>query len=258
MDISREATAGKILISIKIIIFRFIAFGNFQRYLSIKKKLLTLAVILKFYEPQSISLLKLFVCKGDYVIDGGANLGAYTETLAKLVGVDGNVIAVEPLKLLIPQLLKVNKKYRQVKVVNKALSNEANTLVIRIPMIGKNLPEPALASLNELKDPKIEQIVETITLDSLSKDIPKISFVKLDLEGFELRALQSASELLRSHRPIIQFEENNMEFEIQNYLLICENYNYVVMSDIKTNHQINFYLIPSEKSTIFNQNLKRV
>ncbi len=48
------------------------------------------------YEPHIAELFSLLVRPGDRCIDVGANVGVHTVRLAKLVGREGEVIAVEP------------------------------------------------------------------------------------------------------------------------------------------------------------------
>src|SRR5580700_7501265 len=47
-------------------------------------------------EPEVCNLMVRVSRPGDYVIDGGANIGFFTVLLSKLVGLDGHVLAFEP------------------------------------------------------------------------------------------------------------------------------------------------------------------
>ena len=49
-----------------------------------------------FHEPE-MALLKSLVQAGDHVADIGANVGAYTKELSRLVGASGHVYSFEPI-----------------------------------------------------------------------------------------------------------------------------------------------------------------
>jgi protein O-GlcNAc transferase len=48
--------------------------------------------------------------------------------------------------------------------------------------------------------------VEVTTLDLLLKDIAGVTLIKLDIEGYELKALQGARELLAREKPVLLIE----------------------------------------------------
>jgi len=48
--------------------------------------------------------------------------------------------------------------------------------------------------------------VRCTTLDLLLKDLPRVDFIKIDVEGFEHSVVRGAQEILRRHRPVMLFE----------------------------------------------------
>jgi hypothetical protein len=84
-------------------------------------------------------------------------------------------------------------------------------LNIWIPYIGKGLIEPALASLESTSSHSEVLVIETVKLDDQVDKSLCINFMKLDLEGHEMSAMRGAERVLQTNRPIVQFEENNME-----------------------------------------------
>jgi FkbM family methyltransferase len=184
---------------------------NFTTYLKVKGFALETAARLGFYERRNLLALKRIVSKGDTVIDGGANLGLYTSRLLNLVGPQGRVIAVEPLPFLLSYLkIKLASKPNAT-LINAALTHVLGANIsLHVPHIAPGLMEPALASVQVTKEPKSTFVVSATTLDKLAHDLGSLSFIKLDLEGHELKALQGAARCLLVLRPIIQIEENLM------------------------------------------------
>ena len=68
-------------------------------------------------------LLRQLITPGMTVLDLGANIGIYTEFLAKLVGPSGCVVAFEPEQRNVERLRDPAQKYKQIEVVNAAVSD---------------------------------------------------------------------------------------------------------------------------------------
>ena len=68
-------------------------------------------------------LLSQLITPGMTVLDIGANIGIYTEFLAKLVGPSGHVVAFEPEQRNVERLRDAARKYKQVEVVHAAVSD---------------------------------------------------------------------------------------------------------------------------------------
>lgn len=64
--------------------------------------------------------------------------------------------------------------------------------------------------------------IEAITIDSLNLD--NVSFIKLDIEGMEHKALQGAIETLKKCRPMIVFENHKTDLQAVKKLLSEINY----------------------------------
>jgi FkbM family methyltransferase len=242
---------------VKYFIYSALCRKNLEKYYSLKSSIFRILARLGFYEHQQIAMLKRFVDPGDTVIDGGANFGIYTDELIDAVGKRGKVIAVEPLVAISSFLESRFKSRHNVFVQTNALSNSSgNTVKISIPFIHKDLPEPALASLEKLSVDHITNETKTITIDELAKKYGPISFIKLDLEGHELEALRGGTTCLLNDRPIVQFEENNMKVMSQNFLEFADRMNYslqeLVNGDLhdvdteKVSKNYNFYLVPKK------------
>src|SRR5574344_166891 len=65
--------------------------------------------------------LKNVVHRGDTVLDIGANLGYYSYAMARLVGTEGKVYAVEPARPILNVLRHNLRKFDNVEILNYAL-----------------------------------------------------------------------------------------------------------------------------------------
>jgi FkbM family methyltransferase len=140
----------------------------------------------------------------------------------------------------------------------------AGAVEFKIPLLFGEIPEPALATVSDSSAMKhsIER-AEVIHLDSLAPQISRLDFVKIDVEGHELHCLEGARELLVTHRPIIQFEENKPVTRMHLFERFAEELDYRVckltsqgfLIPIRTAHRIdetyNFYLVPYERAEEF-------
>jgi FkbM family methyltransferase len=148
------------------------------------------------------------LCKPDRdSIDVGTNVGPY---LHAMIGHSREVYAFEPIPWL-AQLLA--KKFGQKIIVNDiALSGEASTAVLRVPIIDGKLVT-GLATLSDYlatTPVKCRDIpVETRPLDDVY--FGNVGFIKIDVEGYEDRVLQGAQRTLERCRPrvLIEAEEHH-------------------------------------------------
>lgn len=158
-------------------------------------------------EPDLVVVRKL-VAPGSVAVDLGANIGVYTKALSELVGAHGTVISVEP----IPQtfaLLSRNVRslgLANVTCVNVAVSNVNGEAVMELPdnvTGGTNFYQARLVdgSDNGSVVGKHRARVSTTTLDTLTRRLGSVGFVKCDVEGFELACLMGAGTVLGSHSP---------------------------------------------------------
>lgn len=151
------------------------------------------------YEPCTTNTIELFVVPGMFTIDVGANIGYYTLLLSKLVGDKGHVVAFEPEKNNLTDLLinvELNEA-RNVTVSKYAVSNciGSGTLLVSKECSGEH---SLVASRN--KDMNFQQ-VKVVTLDSFIKG--KVDFIKIDTEGNEAKVLLGARNLLSNNPNIL-------------------------------------------------------
>jgi FkbM family methyltransferase len=137
-----------------------------------------------YWESWITLVLARTIRPGWHCLDVGANHGYYTLVMADAAGPGGHVVPVEPtprLVELVRQSLDVNG-FPDVEVVAKAASDsdgEALQLII-----------PARRSMNarltgEVGDTDETVGVESVTIDSITRDWPRVDLIKIDVEGAE-------------------------------------------------------------------------
>ncbi len=135
--------------------------------------------------------------KGDYVLDLGAFHGAFTIYASKKVGMSGRVYAFEPEKgnlNILMENLKLNN-CKNVKVIKKGVWNKKAFLHFSGTGLGGKIDKTG------------EEVIEVTDLDSELKRMkinPKrISFIKMDIEGAEIEALNGMRDLLKIGNPFL-------------------------------------------------------
>ncbi len=156
-------------------------------------------------EPELVHLMRRVIRPGDFVIDGGANIGFFTLVMSRLVGDQGHVEAFEPSGLNFNKLranLELNK-VENVTAINRALWSEDTQVELHQALdSGSSSLAPFEGALNHVP-------VGGLTLDKwcLAYDqAPRL--LKLDIEGAELHTLIGAGAMLVRGIDFISCEMN--------------------------------------------------
>jgi len=144
----------------------------------------------------------LKVEKGDIVLDVGASIGGFTIPAAKKVGEEGFVVAIEPCPVNLAYLRKSVKinRLQNVQFVEKAAFNCRKRLSLHLSN-SYNIDTHSLI-YEEGKD-SIE--VSTDTLDNIVYELglTGVDFIKMDIEGAEIEALQGAERVLSKAKKVV-------------------------------------------------------
>lgn len=139
------------------------------------------------------------------VVDAGANVGLVAIPVSKALLARGGVVyAFEPQRMMSYALCgsAVLNDLENLIVYNKALGAITGTLGATKPDYGK----PQDFGLFSLKDQTTQhpQRVDVVSVDSL--DLPRLDFLKIDVEGMEIEVLKGASASIRRHLPLCWIE----------------------------------------------------
>jgi FkbM family methyltransferase len=147
---------------------------------------------------------------GDFAIDVGAHIGAYTLGLAKAVGTNGQVHAFEPNPVTFRRLQRNvelnslgNLRLNQIAVSDSAGEAHLNSPTERNTSGATLVSEERVHGL-----PTQTYAVHTTTLDYYveTNGISHIDLLKIDAQGYDLRVLRGAENMIRRWRPRIMIE----------------------------------------------------
>lgn len=242
-----------------------------QKVLSEEQYLYLLAVIFQRLfktvklsnEYQDIYFLKNIIRRGDYCVDIGAHLGYYTFQFSRLVGDEGKVIAIEPVSKFKNILQKIihRKKYKNIILHQVALGGKGEFVEMGIPRIN-NQKKYAYARMREtfqdLEYAETEK-VRNVSGNELLANLPRIDFIKCDVEGAEVQVFTSMLTVVEQHKPVLLCEiidKNelikmcNMIFPFGYQLYILKNNKLTQSSEHPISH--NYYFIPDVRLSILN------
>jgi FkbM family methyltransferase len=159
---------------------------------------------------QDIYFLHQIVGKGDVCVDIGAHLGYYTLEMSRQTGRSGKVIAIEPMPMFNEVLGKLlqKKKAANVELLQVALGGDGEYVEMGIPKMG-NRKQFAYARVmsRDGQYEYLEQVsVKNEQGDRLFSQLPRLDFIKCDVEGLEVKVFSSMLETLSRHRPVLLVE----------------------------------------------------
>jgi FkbM family methyltransferase len=140
------------------------------------------------YNLEELGFLRRHLPAGGVFVDIGANVGTYALVLARDVGANGRVIAVEPHPVTYARLSFNNGAcgYAQTRLVAAAVSDSDGEVLIETDgdNLGASHIVTSTASADTIKVPalRLQRILE-------EAGIEKVDALKIDIEGFEDRAL---------------------------------------------------------------------
>lgn len=162
------------------------------------------------YSEGEVVVFKKLLRPGHIVIDVGANIGAFTVPMAKIVGPTGSVIAFEAAPVNVDLLLK------NVFQNNVGKLDSSNGGVTVIPMAASdhngNIKVSNQDALHAYTRPDINQgeiKIPCTTIDSLN--LLECQLIKIDVDRHEMQVLNGAVETIKRCRPFIYIENENQD-----------------------------------------------
>lgn len=152
-------------------------------------------------------VFRQIVQPGTLVLDLGANIGAHTVVLSKIVGETGRVLAFEPQRIVFQNLC-----------ANVAINSLTN-VYCRQQAVGQHHGQLVVPLLDYSRENNFGGLalggyshgesVEVITIDELA--LEACHFIKLDIEGMEREAILGAEQTIRRFKPVIYVENDRKE-----------------------------------------------
>ncbi|MGX1690959.1 FkbM family methyltransferase [Brevundimonas naejangsanensis] len=165
------------------------------------------------HERVETALVPQFARFGSTVLDIGANIGYYSAWLRHAIGPQGHVHAFEAnpaTAALFRRTMKENG-WSNVTLNEVAVSDAREPIFVEYveDFEAPRLPEDFNLGGWTLVDRAPGCIrIDSITIDDYVKNhkLPRISFIKIDVEGYESRVLKGALHTIITHKPIMLIE----------------------------------------------------
>jgi FkbM family methyltransferase len=159
------------------------------------------------YSEGEVILFRNMLRLGDVVLDVGANIGALTIPLAKLVGPRGLVYAFEPQGAVF-DILTANIQLNALDNVRpRRAAAGAKPGAVMMPHVDYRAP----GNFGGISVGAREgEEVPLVTIDSL--DLPAARLIKIDVEGMEIDVLAGATATLRRLSPVLYIENDRPQY----------------------------------------------
>ena len=205
------------------------------------------------HEPHFVELINKLLLPTDIVLDVGGNIGTHAILLSKKVS-KGHVYTFEPQSLVF-SILQNNlllNSCRNVTAYRFAISNIDHSTISMQPFTF-NKKSINNAALQIDLDDAMGDFTLTRTLDSF--EFKKIDFIKMDIQGSEVLALNGAKNLLLTKKPImfIEMEEQylrDLGSSTKELMETLFSLNYVLYR-IETSYPCDYICVPVSKVDSF-------
>jgi FkbM family methyltransferase len=173
------------------------------------------------HDQNMLPLVLKHIKPGDTVLDVGAYIGDHTIAYSNAVGKHGKVLAFEPNEDAFACLQHNLSEYKNTELFNSCVGETSGKMVLvkYDDNVGMTYVKPGKGK------------TKSLTIDSL--ELERCDFIKIDVEGFELKVLEGAEETIKKFRPKMLIEINDFTLHragiTQNDIyifLIQHNYSY--------------------------------
>ena len=203
-----------------------------------------LALYLGVYQAVPKRVIARWVQPGSLVIDIGANIGSHCLPMARQVGPRGRVVAIEPTDYAFSKLVantKLNATLAdRIIPIQAALGDETThggrdaTFYSRWPLRGATAHRHAghmgqLESAGGARFSTLDGLLNEIRVDGRVRG--PVGFVKLDVDGNELRVLRGGERTFGQERPPMLIEiaphvQDEVVQRLESLLRILQNFGY--------------------------------
>jgi FkbM family methyltransferase len=202
------------------------------------------------YAEAEVALFAQLLRPGDIAVDAGANIGTLAVAMARIVGPQGLVHALEP-QPHVHRNLVANAALNELDWLqcwNAAAGEAPGT--IEVPRMDPNARHSfgsvALdpARRDAAADAARGVLVPVMTVDGL--DLPRCRLIKADVEGMEALVLRGAAATIARHRPLLYLEADQPERVAEVLAVVAELGYAPYWHVVPYVQQGNFYARPVE------------
>lgn len=156
----------------------------------------------KSWESHFSPVIEQFISPGDTILDCGANFGYNAVLMGKKLNNNGLLVAFEPQRIIHQQLNG-----------NLILNNIFNSITYQVALGDGTQKSTTMRPVDyesswvNIGDTSIGEGGEEVDIYKLDDfDFPQVSFIKIDVQGYELFILEGAKNLLTTQKPTLFIE----------------------------------------------------
>jgi len=198
------------------------------------------------FEPEVIEIARKYIKPNTVALDVGANFGQMSLLFSEMVAGNGKVYSFEADNFVFDILNKniaANNKTHSIQPIFGAVHNKADEFL--------TFPEQDFEKYETYGSYGIDynqssgRQVKTVTIDSFEFPLP-VTFMKIDIQGGDLFAMQGAVQTISKHRMPILFEyeyhfQDQFNFRFQEYVDFVSSIGYK-FDKVLNGH--NFLILP--------------
>jgi len=185
-------------------------------------------------ERRSTRIMKQFIRPDDVILELGANIGYYVLIESTILSNKGYIYAVEPG----PENLELLKKnvtlnnIKNVEICNMAISNTKGTAKL---YMGKACNLHSLINSSNASDAKYVE-VETDTVDNFIKGRKPVTFLRMDVEGYETEVIDGMQQIFKSpyfERLFVEIHPHRVSSEkMQKFFATVRDYGFEIAHSV--------------------------
>jgi FkbM family methyltransferase len=207
------------------------------------------------WEPHLYDFAEQILKANSNVIDLGANFGYHTVGLARMIP-DGQVFAFEPLSFCFSQLQMnvLANSLRNVTTFKMAVTDKTGALIEMDPLEA-TMNAQGMVNIGNTAIGSGGDFTFAVRLDDMN--LPKIDFLKVDIQGAELAALTGMSKLISKDRPafFIEIEEHHLQRYGTSSKAVIEHFmalDYSLLR-IRTDWPTDHLALPNERADLLSR-----
>lgn len=180
--------------------------GQRLLWLDLEDAFVSRGCLMDGYEPVESAFVRANLREGDVFLDIGANIGWFTMLASTIVGGSGHIHSFEPRKPTVDYLrrsVQANALSDLISVHDVGLADRNGEWHLAW---AKGTSNPGSSCLMEdAGGANLNTIAITLqALDDLAID--KVDFIKIDIEGAEMLAMNGGSQTIARNRPVVMSE----------------------------------------------------
>ncbi|MCH7936272.1 MAG: FkbM family methyltransferase [Proteobacteria bacterium] len=156
-------------------------------------------------------LLSRYIDSEGVILDIGGHAGQYAKLFARMAR-HGRVYSFEPSSYacsILRLAIRING-FSNIHLVAKGLSDQTGSQILNTPLKDSGTFRYGLAHMGEIDraGPYHHQEVPVTTIDRFAADegLRRLDFIKMDVQGWEMRILEGGTQTITRYRPVMLVE----------------------------------------------------